>query len=115
MKISNCVGKSMIVISFLVGIFFINNVIAEESEFSFTVHNSTEVRIVELLVSEDKQDWGPFDIGSGIAPGAEVELVWDSSTNNESCHQYVKAVYADDSEADPAKFNFCEADLQLQF
>lgn len=55
------------------------------------------------------------DIGQGIAPAGNMTLVWDSSTNNEGCDQYGKAAYADGTESEDAKFNFCEANLELEF
>ncbi|MDP1771469.1 MAG: hypothetical protein Q8L15_04235 [Methylobacter sp.] len=79
------------------------------------MHNNTRTKMTKLLVSEDKKEWGYFDIGSGIAAGGNMTLVWDSSSNNEGCNQYVKAAYADGSESEEAKFNFCEADLELDF
>ncbi len=84
-------------------------------EFSFKVENKTSVRIVQVLVSEDGETYGTFDIGRGIAAGQTVTLVWDKSTENENCSQYVKAVYADEEESEPAKFDFCEEDLELVF
>jgi len=66
-------------------------------------------------VSENKKSWGFFDIGKGIKGGASVDLVWDKSTNNEACKQWVKAVWADGSESTPAKFDFCEDDLDIGF
>lgn len=84
-------------------------------EYSFKVHNTTDSRIKKVLVSEDKKTWGQFDIGSGIKEGATVSLVWAEHTNEGLCTQYVKAVFADGSESDPAKFDFCEADLELEF
>lgn len=86
---------------------------AHAEEFSFTATNTTSSAVTEILVSEDKSDWGYFDIGSGIKPGATVDLVWDQSTNSEACDQWVKAVFADGSESEPAKFNFCEDGLEL--
>lgn len=83
--------------------------------FSFTATNTTNSTITEVLVSENKSEWGYFDIGSGIKPGATVDLVWDQSTNSESCAQWVKATYADGSESEPAKFDFCEDGLELNF
>lgn len=88
---------------------------AQADTFSFTATNSTGSAITEVLVSEDKSEWGYFDIGSGIAPGSTVNLVWDQSTNSESCAQWVKATYADGSESEPAKFDFCEDGLALEF
>jgi hypothetical protein len=84
-------------------------------EYSFKLHNKTEQKIKQVLVSEDKKTWGKFDIGSGIGAGKTVTLVWDKSTNKESCKQWVKAVYADGEESKPAKFNFCEEDLEIEF
>ena len=88
---------------------------ARADEFSFTATNTTRSAITEILVSEDKAEWGYFDIGSGIKPGKTVNLVWAQSTNSESCDQWVKASYADGSESEPAKFNFCEDGLEIDF
>ncbi|MDD1610709.1 MAG: hypothetical protein LUO95_08960 [Methylococcaceae bacterium] len=82
---------------------------------SFVAHNTTKFAIKQMLVSQDGKTWGGFDIGKGIAAGESVTLVWDSSTNNEDCKQYVKAVFADGEEGEPAIFNFCEKDLELEF
>lgn len=85
------------------------------AEFSFTATNTTKTKITEILVSENKKDWGYFDIGSGIKPGSTSNLVWDQSTNSEGCSQWVKASYADGSESEPAKFDFCENGLEIDF
>jgi hypothetical protein len=84
-------------------------------EYSFKVHNSTDSQIKKILVSEDRKTWGQFDIGKNIKPGETVTLVWDSSTNEEDCNQYVKAVFGDGSESVPSKFDFCEKGLDLEF
>ena len=84
-------------------------------EYSFKVTNNTKQMIKKILVSEDGKEYGYFDIGKGIKPGQTVELVWDASTNGESCEQYFKAVFADGSESEPAQFDFCEADVALEF
>ncbi|CAG1023289.1 hypothetical protein DOJK_02215 [Patescibacteria group bacterium] len=88
---------------------------AAESEYSFKVHNTTKNTITKILVSEDGKTWGEFDVGKGIGAGKSETLVWDSSTNNEGCKQSVKAVYDDGSESEPAKFDFCEKNLELEF
>ena len=85
------------------------------NDFSFKVHNGTDSRITKVLVSENRKSWGFFDVGRGIQPGATMNLVWDKSTNNEACKQWVKAVFADGTEAKPAKFDFCEDDLEIEF
>ena len=46
--------------------------------------------IKKILVSEDGEKYGFFDIGSGIKPGQTVTLVWAQSTNGEDCKQHVK-------------------------
>lgn len=84
-------------------------------DYSFKVHNNTNSTIKQVLVSEDGKNFGSFDIGNGIAPGETEELVWDTSTNGESCHQYFKAVFADGSESQAVKFDFCESGLVLEF
>lgn len=88
---------------------------ASAEEYSFEVTNNTGVRIKKILVSEDGEEYGYFDIGSGVKPGATVTLVWDSSTNGESCVQYFKAVFADGEESEPQKFDFCEEDVAIEF
>lgn len=90
-------------------------VVQAADEYSFKVHNTTSSLIKQILVSQDKKEWGEFNIGSGIKAGTAVELAWDESTNNESCKQYVKAVFADGSESTPSKFDFCAKDLELEF
>jgi hypothetical protein len=78
-------------------------------DYYFYVENKTNSRIVKLEVSEDKRDWGFFDIGRGIGKGRSSKLVWDDSTNNEECEQWVRARFADGSASEPAKFDFCQA------
>jgi hypothetical protein len=93
----------------------LTNFTAQADEFSFKVHNKTGSNIKKVLVSQDKEEWGYFNVGKGIAAGKLVTLVWDKSTNNEECKQWVKAVYADGEESEPAQFDFCEEDLEIEF
>lgn len=88
---------------------------AEAEDYSFETYNSTDNAIRRILVSEDNETWGEFQIGRGIRPGETVTLVWDEGTDNESCKQFVKAVFDDGSESEPAMFNFCEQGLALEF
>ena len=88
---------------------------AQAEEYSFKVNNTTNSKIVKLLVSEDGEEWGYFDIGIGIPAGASDTLVWDQSTNDEECKQYFKAEFADGEESEEVIFNFCEEDLELEF
>lgn len=77
-------------------------------EYYFYVQNKTDSRITKLQVSEDKKTWGYFDIGKGIPPGKKVKLTWDSSSDDEECKQWVKAVFADGSTSELTKMDFCE-------
>ena len=89
--------------------------VARTPEYIFKVHNNTKQAIKRLQVSEDGKKWGFFDIDSGIPAGQTVELVWDKSTDSESCEQYFKVQFADGEWSDAVKFNFCEKDLVLEF
>lgn len=80
---------------------------AEENLY-FYVKNRADSRIVKLQVSENRKNWGDFDIGRGIAPGQKVKLIWDPSTDDESCKQWIRAKFADGSTSDPSKFDFCD-------
>lgn len=84
-------------------------------EYKFKVTNNTDTKIVKILVSEDGEEYGYFDIGSGINPGKTVTLVWDSSTDGESCEQFFKAVFANNEESEPQQFDFCEEGVALEF
>jgi hypothetical protein len=84
-------------------------------EYSFKVKNTTEELITKILVSEDGEKYGFFDIGKGIKPGETMTLVWDKSTHGGSCTQWFKAVWESGEEGKPVKFNFCEKDLELEF
>lgn len=79
-------------------------------QWHFVVKNTTESKIVKLQVSEDRKSWGDFDIGSGIAAGETATLIWDSSTDNEGCTQWIRAKFKDGSVSEPSKQDFC-ADL----
>lgn len=84
-------------------------------DYRFKVHNKASSRITKILASEDGKKYGVFDVGAGIKPGATMELVWDKSTDNGQCEWYLKAVFADGSESEPATFDFCEKDLVVEF
>ncbi|HEY0321867.1 MAG TPA: hypothetical protein VGC66_12975 [Pyrinomonadaceae bacterium] len=84
-------------------------------DYTFKIHNNTKHAIKKVLVAEDGKRWGQFDIGDGIPAGATEEMVWDKSTNGESCHQWFKAVFDNGEESEAVKFDFCEKDLVLEF
>jgi hypothetical protein len=84
-------------------------------EYSFKVTNNTDSKITKILVSEDGEEYGFFKIGAGINPGKTITLVWDQSTNGESCEQFFKAVFANGEESEAQKFDFCEEEVALEF
>lgn len=88
---------------------------AAKFEYKYKVHNGTGVTITKLMASDDGKNYLPFDIGAGIKPGQTITLVWDQSTDNGACEWWIKAAYADGSVSPPAKFDFCEEDLVLEF
>lgn len=110
MKIQNRIAR---VVLFAMTLILTTSVFADE--YRFSVHNNSDTLIKQILVSEDGEEWGYFAIGKGIKSGATVELVWDSSTNGESCSQYFKAVFANGQESDPQAFDFCEEGLTIEF
>jgi len=83
--------------------------LASASGYYFFVDNQSSSRIVKLEVSQDKKKWGQFDIGRGIAKGKSSKLVWDDSTDEEACEQWVRAKFADGSASEPAQIDFCQA------
>ena len=81
---------------------------AKDSEWYFKVANDTESRITKLQVSIDRSDWGDFDIGKGISAGETETLIWDASTDEEPCEQYIRARFSDGSVSPPSKMDFCQ-------
>jgi hypothetical protein len=108
--------KAMLLACALLLTTFVTQVaLGADDEYSFKVKNTTDELITKILVSEDGEKYGYFDIGSGIKPGDTVTLVWDKSTNSSSCKQWFKAVWESGKEGKPVKFDFCEDDLTLEF
>ena len=88
---------------------------ASAEGYTFEVRNTTDQKMVKLLVSEDGKKWAEFDLGGGIPAGKSGTMEWSEASNSQNCEQQVKAVYADKSESEPASFDFCEKDLSLDF
>ena len=99
----------------LVAVVALFSVSAFADQYKFKVTNNTDSKITKILVSEDGEKYGYFDIGAGIPAGKTITLVWDESTNGESCHQYFKAVFANNEESEAQQFDFCEDDVALEF
>ena len=116
MKKSTLLIRSLLVVLLFLAVVGVTaTTVRAGEEYSFKVHNTTSSNITKILVSEDKKEWGAFSVGKGIGPGENGTLVWDQSTNNEECKQYVKAVFEDGSETEPAKFDFCAKGLEIEF
>jgi len=81
---------------------------ASAEQWYFYVKNNSNSTIKKLLVGEPNTSWGMFDIGSGIVSGENTKMVWDTSTNNQLCKQWIKAQFADGSESAPAYIDFCQ-------
>lgn len=85
-------------------------------EWHFVVSNASSSKIVKLQVSEDKSEWGDFDVGSGIAAGSTVTMIWDHSTDGEGCVQWMRAKFADGSTSEASRQDFCEdLDAPIEF
>src|ERR1044072_6050856 len=114
MKLQTRLTKAIVLASAFLVLAFLSPIVRAD-DYSFKVKNTTDELITKILVSEDGETYGFFDIGKGIKPGETMTLVWDKSTNSSSCHQWFKAVWESGKEGKPVKFDFCEKDLQLEF
>jgi hypothetical protein len=115
MKLHHHLKKALLVGCALLVTTFLPPVALGADDYSFKVHNTTKELITKILVSEDGEKYGYFDIGKGIKPGETITLVWDKATNGQSCTQWFKAVWESGEEGKPVKFNFCEKGLEIDF
>lgn len=115
MKLKTQFKKAVLVGCALWLITFVPRVALSADEYSFKVKNTTKELITKILVSEDGEKYGFFDIGKGIKAGETMTLVWDKSANNGSCTQWFKAVWESGEEGKPVKFNFCEKEVEIEF
>lgn len=83
--------------------------------YAFQIENNTDNDIVAIVVSEDGEDWGAFDIGSGIPAGVTADMVWDASTDESGCVWYFMAAFEDGSDSDVVEFDFCDDQLVIEF
>lgn len=100
-------GRRMRIVSAFLVLGLAANAAAAE-QWYFFVKNDTGSKMTWLAASEDGRNWGRFDIGSGIGAGKSAKLIWNKSTNDQSCDQYLKAKFADGSEIKSKKIDFCE-------
>src|SRR5437773_11881055 len=109
-------GKTILLsLAFTAAVVLPRLVVADENDYSFILHNTTEEKITALMVSEDGEKWGKFDIGHGLEAGDSAKFVWDKSTHSQACTQYVKAEFEDGSESKPVQHDFCKEGLELGF
>lgn len=112
MSIKNSIGITLLCIAF--GLPALQA--SAKGEWHFVVKNKTTSKITKLQVSQDKKEWGDFDIDSGIGAGKTETLVWDSSTDGENCEQWIRAKFADGTFSDPSKQDFCtDLDTPIEF
>jgi hypothetical protein len=109
-------GKTVLLtLAFTAAVVLPRIVVADDSDYSFILHNTTEEKITALMVSEDGEKWGKFDIGDGLKAGDSAKFVWDKSTHNQECEQFVKAEFEGGKESTPVKHDFCKEGLELGF
>jgi len=113
----NCFAKTALLALALTSLVVLPRIAlaADESEYSFVLHNSTKEKITGLMVSEDGEKWGKFDVGAGLNPGESAKFVWNKETNSQGCEQLVKAEFEGGSESKPVKHDFCKEGLELGF
>ncbi|MFM7599882.1 MAG: hypothetical protein ACKO7R_01575 [Pseudanabaena sp.] len=85
----------------------VSSALAEPSSWYFYVTNGSNSTMTRLTTAEQDKNWGDFDIGSGIAPGKTVQMVWDKSTNGQDCSQWIQATYDNGTKSTPVKIDFC--------
>src|SRR6266404_581788 len=89
--------------------------VAGDNEYSFILHNTTDEKITALMVSEDGEKWGKFDIAAGLKAADSAKFVWDKSTHSQECEQFVKAEFEGGKESKPVKHDFCKEGRELGF
>ena len=65
---------ALVACAVLVMAFVPHGALSGEGDYTFKVHNTTDELITKILVSEDGEKYGFFDIGSGIKPGESMSL-----------------------------------------
>lgn len=103
------VKRSLLVsVSVLAASLFTSVASASAEQWHFFVQNNTSSTMTGLFAAEPEQNWGQFDIGSGIAAGEGTKMIWSPSTNGQGCEQWLKATFADGSESTSEIFDFCQ-------
>jgi hypothetical protein len=113
-KISLLACTALILVSFAVSYGYAHKAHPQDG-YKFQMHNASRNYILALVVSEKGKKWSKFDIGEGLAPGKNVTLVWDESTEGSGCEWWIKALYDDGNLSAPAKIDFCAKDLVIDF
>ncbi len=89
---------------------------ASAEELNFWVENQSGASIKKLFISENMMEWGYLELGPGIRDGEKTKLTWDQAIHHQSCNQWIKASYSDDSESAPTQINLCQdKDIPILF
>lgn len=116
MKFRQCYRKVYVLAFALVLMSFnASYALAQQDDYRFVVKNNTRTTIKKIFVGEPGKKYRPFIIGNGIAAGKSMTLVWDNDADTAACRWYIKAVYDDGVETEPAIFDFCEKGLEIVF
>jgi hypothetical protein len=85
------------------------------NDYRFTVANNANQDIVKIEVSEDGENWAPFNIGSGIPSGESAELVWAESTNDSGCEWQFRATFTGGDTLNSDYVDFCQEGVVISF
>jgi hypothetical protein len=55
------------------------------------VNSNINLKMDKFHTLQDVKSWAKFYIGSGIKAGASMRCVWDETSNDKECKQYLLA------------------------
>lgn len=87
----------------------------QASQYTFSVGNNTDRDIDSLSASQDGKDWRAIRVSGGIPAHSMTELRWNSKADQSACVWQVKAQFDKGGESAAVEFDFCVADLVLNF
>ncbi len=85
------------------------------SQYTFSVGNNTDRDIDSLSASQDGKGWRAIRVSGGIPAHSMTELRWNSKADKSACVWQVKAQFDKGGESAAVEFDFCAADLVLNF
>ena len=84
-------------------------------DYSFVVANNANQDIVTIEVSEDGENWAPFNIGDGIPSGESAKLVWGESTKDSNCEWQFRATFTGGDTVNSDYVDFCQENVVISF